>query len=172
MTREQFNAQRERAMWKKLSSELKWTEELLDKYADNVDWEEISSNENVVWTESLIQKFAGKLYWEELSRNDASALLCPEIIRPFVLYWRWDKKTDHTAWTPRFIEEMKDYLDWDSLFRASSYKEQEYLLKEYFYYISRLNLERNIWGRNSFDKFIEANWKERASEILCQANIN
>lgn len=58
MTKEQICALRERAVWKKLSSELSWTEELLTKYADQVDWKELSSNEKVLWTESLLRKFA------------------------------------------------------------------------------------------------------------------
>lgn len=90
MAKEQINALRERAVWKKLSSELRWTEGLLTKYANQVDWEEISSNENVLWTESLLRKFADKLDWEELSRNDAFALLSPDIIRPFASYWHWE----------------------------------------------------------------------------------
>ena len=173
MTKEQIIALRERAVWKKLSSELRWTEVLLTKYANQVDWEEISSNENVLWTESLLRKFADKLDWEELSRNDAFALLSPDIIRPFASYWHWESKTDRTAWTPKFVDEMKDHLDWKTLFLSASYEEQEFYFKEYFEYISRLPFNDTGWmwkrSNNYFKKYVDARWRERASEILYHA---
>ena len=167
MTKEQINALRERAVWKKLSSELSWTEELLTKYADQVDWEEISSNAKVLWTESLLRKFADKLDWEELSQNDAFALRCPDIIRPFALYWHWDVKTKYTAWTPKFISEMKAHLDWKELYLSASYEEQEFYLKEYFEFVSQLPFNETSWRRDRyFEKYIDVQWKERANEIL------
>lgn len=171
MTREQFAARRERAMWKKLSSELKWTEELLSKYADQVNWETISANENVLWTESLIRRFADKLDWDSLSSNEALSLKSPEIIRQFVLYWHWSDKTSCTIWTPDFIEEMKDYLDWEILFRHASYEQQELLLQKYFKYISLIEMDDSSYYSSScFDEYVDHNWQERANAILSQAN--
>ena len=171
MTREQFNALRERALWDKLSSELKWTEELLSKYADKVNWETISSNENVLWTESLIRRFANKLNWRDISRNDALSLKSPEIIRPFALYWHWSEKTRHTAWTPDFIEEMKDYLDWEELFEHASYEQQELLLQKYFQYICQIEMrDPSYYGSSCFDEYVEHNWQDRANEILNPTN--
>ncbi len=167
MTKDQICALRERAVWKKLSSELSWTEELLTKYADQVDWEEISSNAKVLWTESLLRKFADKLDWEELSQNDAFALRCPDIIRPFALYWHWDVKTKYTAWTPKFISEMKAHLDWKELYLSASYEEQEFYLKEYSEFVSQLPFNETSWRRDRyFEKYVDAQWKERANEIL------
>lgn len=171
MTKDQIFALRERALWKRLSSELSWTEELLAKYADKVDWEEVSSNKKVLWTESLLRRFADKLDWEELSKNDALTLLSPDIIRPFALYWHWDDKTENTAWTPKFIEEMKDHLDWKELYQAATSDEQEFYLKEYFDYVSHLPFDESGWRRDRyFDKYVDAHWKERAGEILSQVN--
>lgn len=98
----------------------------------------ISSNNKVVWTKSLIHKFTDKLNWEELSKNDAPTLVHPELVRVFVLDWHWDEKTGHINWTPMFVEEMKEYLDWEKLFKIASCEEQEYLLNKYFKYISRV----------------------------------
>ena len=111
MIKELFFAQRKQSMWKKLSSELRWTEEMLTHYADKVDWQSISSNNKVVWTKSLIHKFTDKLNWEELSKNDAPTLVHPELVRVFVLDWHWDEKTGHINWTPMFVEEMEEYLE-------------------------------------------------------------
>lgn len=167
MTKEQICALRERAVWKKLSSELSWTEELLTKYADQVDWKELSSNEKVLWTESLLRKFADKLDWEELSTNRSLALQSPDIIRPFALYWHWDDKTKNTAWTPKFVAEMKDHLDWKELYQSASYEDQEFYFKEFFEYVSQLPFNESSWRRSRFfDEYVDAQWKERAAEIL------
>lgn len=167
MTKEKFFAQREQAMWRKLSSELRWTEELLTKYADKVDWKDISSNEKIVWTESLIRKFSDELDWEELSKNDAPMLARPELVRVFTPNWHWDEKTKHTDWNLKFVEEMKKHLDWEELFTDASYKEQEYFLNEYFEYISRVKFSEFRWNRFPlFKKYVDEHWVERASEIL------
>lgn len=167
MIKELFFAQRKQSMWKKLSSELRWTEEMLTHYADKVDWQSISSNNKVVWTKSLIHKFTDKLNWEELSKNDAPTLVRPELVRVFVLDWHWDEKTGHINWTPMFVEEMKEYLDWEKLFKIASCEEQEYLLNKYFKYITRVKFSEFRWNRfPQFKKYVDEHWVERASEIL------
>ena len=173
MIKELFFAQRKQSMWKKLSSELRWTEEMLTHYADKVDWQSISSNNKVVWTKSLIHKFTDKLNWEELSKNDA-----PTLVRPIELQAsacrpsktnsiRRDEKTGHINWTPMFVEEMKEYLDWEKLFKIASCEEQEYLLNKYFKYITRVKFSEFRWNRfPQFKKYVDEHWVERASEIL------
>ena len=46
--------------WKELSENFAWTETLLEKYCDKVDWEEISANTNIIWTIPMLQKFSKK----------------------------------------------------------------------------------------------------------------
>ena len=53
--------------WKNLSEDLKWTESLLEKYSDKVDWKEISSNKHITWTIPMLQKFSKKIDWKVLS---------------------------------------------------------------------------------------------------------
>ncbi|MCQ2351580.1 MAG: hypothetical protein MJ003_06370 [Paludibacteraceae bacterium] len=138
MIKELLFAHRKQDIWEKISSELRWTEEMLTHYADKVNWKNISSNEKVIWTESLIHKFANRLDWNELSKNKATALACPNLVCVFALNWHWNEKTKHIDWTPEFVEEMKEYLNWEWLFKAASYEELEYLLKNYFKFISRV----------------------------------
>lgn len=40
----------EEAAWKAISRKEEWTMDALEKYQDKVDWEEISSNSDVMWT--------------------------------------------------------------------------------------------------------------------------
>ena len=55
--------------WKKLAEEYAWTEDLLEKYADKLDWKKISSNGAIRWTVPMLRKFSSKLDWKELSEN-------------------------------------------------------------------------------------------------------
>ena len=55
--------------WKYLSEDLEWTETLLEKYADKVDWKAISENRNVFWTVPMLKKFSKKVDWKVLSGN-------------------------------------------------------------------------------------------------------
>lgn len=55
--------------WKNLSEDFAWTEELLEKNCDKVDWKEISGNRNIIWTIPMLQKFSKKLDRKILSEN-------------------------------------------------------------------------------------------------------
>ncbi|MGM9728187.1 MAG: hypothetical protein ACI3YJ_11420 [Prevotella sp.] len=62
------------AAWKELSKDFPWTEQLLEKYMNYVDWKEISRNNDVVWTKSLLEKFKHRLDWHELTSNSSTLL--------------------------------------------------------------------------------------------------
>lgn len=131
MSDDKNTALREHLMWMKISSDFNWTEELLVKYADHVDWPAISANEHVYWTESLIQRFTFNLDWPALSRNAAPVLSDPQLVRPFAMFWCWRYKTTTTTWTPDFIKEMRRYIDWDELLRLLPYEQQDELISRF-----------------------------------------
>ena len=48
--------------WKGLSQDFQWSEQLLEKYADKVDWHEVSGNNQMLWTAVPAQcRYAGWL---------------------------------------------------------------------------------------------------------------
>ena len=53
--------------WKELSSNFSWSEAMLEKYQDKVNWDEISENRNIRWTLPMIQKFQKKINWDRFS---------------------------------------------------------------------------------------------------------
>ena len=53
--------------WKELSNDFNWSEAMLEKYQDKVDWNEISENRNIRWTIPMIQKFKNRINWEIFS---------------------------------------------------------------------------------------------------------
>ena len=53
--------------WKELSNNFNWSETMLEKYQDKVNWDEISKNTSIRWTIPMIQKFKNRINWETFS---------------------------------------------------------------------------------------------------------
>ena len=47
--------------WKDLSGNFPWTEKMLEKYQDKVDWAEVSGNWHIIWTPSMLDKFKRRI---------------------------------------------------------------------------------------------------------------
>ena len=77
--------------WKELSSSFNWSEALLEKYQDKVNWDEISENRNIRWTIPMIQKFQKKLNWERFSEYADENILTESFIEAFKDKWDWNK---------------------------------------------------------------------------------
>ena len=61
--------------WKELSENFKWTEQMLDKHKNQVDWKLISKNYNIVWTPAILEKFKKLIDWKELSSTGCETIL-------------------------------------------------------------------------------------------------
>lgn len=97
-TKQLSNASLQRALakeaWKELFSYFEWTESMLEKYQDKVDWDKISENENVRWTIPMIQKFQNKINWDIFSESINPELLNEKLIGEFQDKWNWQKLSD------------------------------------------------------------------------------
>ena len=113
--------------WKKVSREFLWTESLLEKYQDKVDWYEVSSNWQMVWTIPIVQKFKERIDWHALS--------------------------GHIHITETFLELFKDELDWSELSCSINIREEisDELLEKY---ADKWDWEMiiNHWDINLFNK--------------------
>ena len=86
-------------VWKKLSEDFAWTEALLAKYSENVDWKLISDNKNIYWslmhvdcdwfTEAHLEAFKNK--------------------------WDWTGLVCNYKFSERLIDKYIDYVDWDEI---------------------------------------------------------
>jgi hypothetical protein len=115
---------RENDAWKKLSasSELPWSEKLLEQYADQWDWTELSQNKAITWTAEMIDKFQARIDWNELTesitacRYNDSRPTHWDIIKRFESKWDWktiSRNASHI--TPEVIEQFIDKWDWKEL---------------------------------------------------------
>lgn len=104
----------EQEAWDKLSSELHWSETMLEKFKDNVNWEEISSNSEIFWTISMLKKFSYRIDWNELSRMICNESLSEECITTFADKWNWSElsRNSNLKLTHQLLEKFRENWDW------------------------------------------------------------
>ena len=105
------------AAWKELSGEFPWSEQLLEKYRDKVDWNEVSGNSTMLWTASMLEKFRNKLDWNTLSRSGHRSILTAELFERFKDRWDWSALSGNTdiEMTCELIDRFIDRWDWREL---------------------------------------------------------
>ncbi len=101
--------------WKELAEEYAWTEVLLEKYSDRLDWKLISSNRVIRWTIPMLKKFSGKLDWKELSKSIDYTWFTEAHLDAFKDNWDWSSLVSNYQLSEKLIDKYLDYIDWDSL---------------------------------------------------------
>ena len=101
--------------WKELSNDLCWTEQLLEKYQDKIDWNELSENRNVLWTIPMLQKFKHRINWDKLSRYADEKVLTENCIETFKEKWNWSELSDNSVITNELLDKFADKWDWEDI---------------------------------------------------------
>ena len=101
--------------WKELSNELCWTEALLEKYQDKIDWQEVSKNRNILWTVPMLKKFKHRINWDLLSRYAEENVLRENIIEIFKEKWNWGELSGNDYINNQLLEKFADKWDWESV---------------------------------------------------------
>ena len=102
-------------VWKKLSEDFAWTEALLAKYSENVDWKLISDNENIYWSLMMLQKYSNRLDWKVLSRHVDCDWFTEAHLEAFKNKWDWTGLVCNYKFSERLIDKYIDYVDWDEI---------------------------------------------------------
>lgn len=118
----------EEEAWKNLSYDFNWTEQLLEKYQDKLDWESVSRSSNVHWTVPMLEKFRRKIDWKELSGTCQKSLLCPEVVEKFENCWDWTVLSGNSYLPMATVEKMADRIVWKEV--VNSYRSSD----EYAFY--------------------------------------
>ncbi len=105
------------AAWKSLSEEFPWSEQLLEKYKEKVDWTEVSDNRNMLWTASMLEKFRGKIDWERLSRTGHECILTADMFERFKANWDWRELSGNSSieFTYELLDRFADLWDWSQI---------------------------------------------------------
>lgn len=101
--------------WKNLSSKLSWTETLLEKYQDKIDWSELSSNSNILWTIPMLQKYNNRINWDKLSSCADERVLTENCVEMFKDKWNWSELSSNSSITVPVFEKFLDKWDWDAI---------------------------------------------------------
>ena len=136
--------------WRQLSGEFPWSEQLLEKYQDKVDWKAVSVNDNMVWTASMLEKFKHFIDWDQLSRCTHQCILTAEMLERFKEYWNWGELSRNDCFDLDY-ELIDRYIDrWDWKFLIDRYDERDLFnyefLERYGAYIPASALRgSNLW---------------------------
>lgn len=100
--------------WKALSEDLNWNESQLEKYADKLDWENVSTNNNIFWTASMIEKFKNRINWRGLSESIDLKSVSADLLEKYSDRWDWSSISNNTLTLP-IIDRFADRLDWSKI---------------------------------------------------------
>ena len=101
--------------WRELSEEYAWTEALLEKYSDRLDWKLISSNSHISWTISMLKKFSYELNWDVLSERIDKDWFTEAHLDAFKDKWDWSVLVSKYQLSEKLIDKYIDYIDWSAL---------------------------------------------------------
>ena len=83
--------------WGNVSGDFPFSETQLEKYADKLDWKEVSGNTNIFWSVQMLEKFKRRIDWTALSCSLREEL------------------SDNRCLTPELIDQFADYINWKAL---------------------------------------------------------
>ena len=127
--------QLEEEAWKELSRDIPWTEELLERYKDKLDWEAVCNNSDIHWNVAMLEKFRNLIDWTAFSNTRQVSLLTPEIVGQFKACWDWTVLSSNEELPLETIEAMADCINWKEL-------------------VNRYD-RHNVFGSAFFDRFAE-----------------
>lgn len=150
----------EEKAWKELSGELPWTEQLLEKYKDKVDWKEISTNRIMVWTVPMLEKFKGRVDWDELSGSDNEHLFTAELLERYKNLWNWRELSRNSSLqlTDELLEQFADRWDWGEIINCYG-RDEMYGAAFYEKYRERITASA-LQSSRLWDKMIEDEKKQ------------
>lgn len=118
MTNNDFlNSVLESEAWKEVSSRESFSMEMIEKFADKLDWEEVSGNQSILWTVDGISKYANKIHWEDFSNSCPDNIITETTLNKFSGKWDWKCLSNRDAlynnWS--LLEKFADKVNWGEI---------------------------------------------------------
>ena len=120
----------EEEAWKELSRNFGFTLQMLEKYQDRLDWDEISENTYIVWTADILEKFKKRINWTEFSGMCDESVLTLEIVDRFKDYFDWKELSRNNSLPMSVIDKYPDLVEWKEL--INRYYPDEILTRAFF----------------------------------------
>lgn len=159
-----LNSVLEAEAWKEVSQRESLSMEMLEKYADRLDWEEISGNQNINWTISGIGKFANRLDWEEFSRSCPENLISETTLQKYAGKWDWKQLSNrdvvYNNWS--LLEKFADKVNWSEVITNWSIEKPVDFFTRFQQYIPMAKFQDSrLW-----DAIVENRVKSIMQEII------
>lgn len=112
-----LNSVLEAEAWKEVSQSGSLSMTMIEKFADKLDWEEVSGNNNIIWTVDGINKFANRLNWSDFSRNCPDHIINEVTLQKFANRWDWKaiSNRDCFYYDWALLEKFTDKADWSEV---------------------------------------------------------
>lgn len=83
--------------WGNVSGDFPFSEAQLEKYADKLDWKEVSGNTNIFWSVQMLEKFKRRIDWTALPRCLQEENVSAELLEKFKDNWNTGRSSRTTA---------------------------------------------------------------------------
>ena len=111
-----LNSVLEAEAWKMISRDESLSIDILSKYSDKLDWNEVSENSNIVWTLEGIDKFATKLNWTSFSQYCPDYIINEITLQKFADCWNWEILSYRDCFTNWYLlEKFADKTVWSEV---------------------------------------------------------
>ncbi|HQV39832.1 MAG TPA: hypothetical protein PLS92_12610 [Flavobacteriales bacterium] len=96
--------------------DLLWSEDVISKLGDNLDWGTISSDTMLLWNEDIISQYEARWAWSQLSKNP-SLPWSETFISRYEGRWDWNElsSSPFLPWSESFISRYEDRWNWNWL---------------------------------------------------------
>lgn len=159
-----LNSVLETEAWKEISGYELLSMDILDKYADKLDWKEISENSNIIWTLEGINKFAGRLNWSDFSQNCPDHFINEITLQKFAHRWDWkaisNRACFYNDWT--LLEKFADKADWSEVITNRNIEKPLEFFNRFQQYVPMAKLQdSHLWN-----SMVEARAKRILQEVV------
>ena len=159
-----LNSVLETEAWKEISENESLSMDILDKYADKLDWDEISENRNIIWTLDGINKLAGRLNWSDFSQYCSDHFINEVTLQKYVNRWDWkaisNRDCFYNDWS--LLEKFADKADWSEVITNWNIEKPLEFFSRFQQYIPMAKLQEScLWNA-----MVEARAKHLIQEAI------
>lgn len=150
-----LNSVLEAEAWKEISQRESLSMDLLERYAEKLDWEEVSKNDDVMWTMDGIAKFANRINWDDFSRSCPDSLISETSLLKFSNLWDWkhisNRDVVYNDWM--LLEQFADKVNWGEVIRNWNIEKPLDFFVKFRQYIPMSKLQdTHLWNEMVTDR--------------------
>lgn len=150
ITKNEFlNSVLEAEAWKQVSQSESFSMDMLERYADKLDWEEISGNRDVLWTLDGINKFINRIDWDEFSSSCPDHIICEATLEKFGNRWDWKAISNRSCFYNNWslLDKFIDKADWSEIITNWDIEKPLEFFSRYQQYIPMSKLQDSrLWN--------------------------